>query len=63
MIDFEKIKFYREQINELLTEHPELEELQKQIDEALLKAGSNKYERCRIIQEIMLNTWYKITEI
>lgn len=63
MIDFEKIKMYREQINELLKEHPELEDLQKQIDESLKKAGSNKHERCRVIQEIMLNTWFKITKI
>lgn len=61
--DFEKISTLREQINELLREHPELEPLQQEIDEALHKCGNDTQKRCRVLQEMMLNTWWKITKV
>jgi len=60
---FQLIKEYRDKINELLRERPELEALQQQIDEALSKCGNDKQKRNRVLQELMLNTWWKITEV
>lgn len=59
---FEKIKTLVEQRNELIAQKPELQALQDEIDEALLKAGNNKHERNRVLQEKLLNSWYRIVD-
>ena len=60
--DFETIKYYRDEINKLLEEKPELKELQDQIDKRLENI-TDKKERARILQEMMLNQWFEITKI
>jgi len=49
MIDFVKIKQYRDQINQLLTEKPELIPFQKEIDRELEKAGKNHGNRMSVL--------------
>ena len=60
-IDFERIKRLREEINKLIEERPDLAQLQADIDTQL--QGLTKQQRCAKIQEMMLNTWFKITEV
>lgn len=60
---FQLMKRYREQINQLLREHPELEPLQQEIDEALKKCGNDTQKRCQVLQEMLLNNWWKITKV
>ena len=60
MVDFAKIKELREEINKLLEEHPELRPLQEEIDSELSKCGNDTQRRNAKIQEMMMNTWYKI---
>jgi hypothetical protein len=48
--------------NQFLAENPQYQWLQDEIDEALKKAGNNQHERNRVIQEKMLETWFKIVE-
>ena len=59
---FEKMKEMRSKIHDLLQERPDLRELQNQLDNRLLGV-KDQHERNRIVQEMMLNTWYKITEL
>lgn len=59
---FETISVYNDKIRELLKEEPALIPLQEEINNKL-KNVLDKKERRRILEELMLNTWYKITEI
>lgn len=59
---FETISVYNDKIRELLKEEPALIPLQEEINNKL-KNVLDKKERCRILEELMLNTWHKITEI
>ena len=60
-IDFQKIKQTREELKEFLKQHPELQALQDEIDEALSKCN-NQHNRCVKIQELMLEKWFEIIE-
>jgi len=62
MADFQKMKELREQIRLLIEEKPELQALQDELDNKLKGVKDHK-ERARIIQEMLLNTWYRITDI
>ena len=59
-IDFVKIKEYNEKIRDLLKENPELLKVQNELNSRLHNI-SDSFERQRIIQEMMLETWFKIT--
>jgi hypothetical protein len=61
-IDFTRIKALVEQRDELLSEHPELQHIQDEINEKL-KGIKDVKERNRLLQEMLLNSWYRITEI
>ena len=50
----------QEEIEKLLKEHPELQEIQDKIDEALEKAGDNVHNRNVVVQEMLLETWCDI---
>ena len=72
MVDFNKIKQLREDINSLLEERPELKKLQREIDIALQKAGDPMiaktheekmrilHNRQVILQDMMLTKWKSI---
>ncbi len=60
-VDFERIKQLREEINKLIEERPDLAQLQEEIDNTL--RGLTKRQRCVKIQEMLLNSWFRITEI
>ena len=62
MVDFEKLKSLRDEINLLLAQRPELQPLQDAIDNKLRGVRDPK-ERARIVQEMMLNEWYRIVEV
>jgi hypothetical protein len=61
-IDFTRIKALVEQRDEFLSEHPELQHIQDEINEKL-KGIKDVKERNRLLQEMLLNSWYRITEI
>lgn len=61
-VDFNKIKELRDQINLLIGQKPELQALQDEVDNKL-KGVTDPRERARIVQEMLLNRWYKITEV
>ena len=52
MNKFEKMKEMRTKIHDLLQERPDLVTLQKELDDKLAN-----------VQEMMLNSWYRITEL
>lgn len=56
------IEELQSEIKLLIKEKPRLGIIQKEIDQRLAKCNT-QYERCRIIQEMMLNQWWKITEV
>ena len=60
VIDFVKIKKLREQINDLIRQRPELQVLQDEIDKELAKCGTNRHNRCVVIQNMMLTKWKEI---
>ena len=62
MIDFDKITYYNNKIKELIEQRPELASLQEELN-SKLKDVTCKQERQRIIQEMMLETWYRITKV
>ena len=62
MIDFNKIKRLVEKRDKFLEEHPELRPLQEEINEELRKAGNNIQRRNAVLQDMMLNSWYRITK-
>lgn len=62
MIDFNEIKALVAERDAFLAEHPELQELQDHITKALSQA-TNIQDRNRILQELMLNSWFRITEL
>ena len=59
---FEKMKEMRTKIHDLLQERPDLAVLQKELDDKLANV-KDQHERNRIVQEMMLNSWYRITEL
>lgn len=59
---FEKMKEMRTKIHDLLQERPDLVSLQKELDDKLSNV-KDQHERNRIVQEMMLNSWYRITEL
>lgn len=62
MNKFEKIKEAVEKRDAFLLEHPELQPLQDEINNIVYKCA-NSQQRQQKIQELLLNTWFKITEI
>ena len=60
---FQIIKDLVEERDRFLAENPELNSLQDEINEVLLKAGNNQQQRQQKIQEMLLNTWFEITKI
>lgn len=62
-IDFKKISDLRKEINKLIEEKPELRELQDEIDRRLEAAGPDHQRRNQVIQEMMLNEWFRITKL
>lgn len=59
---FEKMKEMRTKIHDLLQERPDLAVLQKELNDKLSNV-KDQHERNRIVQEMMLNSWYRITEL
>lgn len=62
-VDFEKIRELVEQRDKFLEEHPELYELQEQINKVLRDAGNDPVKRSAALQQLLLNSWWRITEI
>ena len=62
MIDFAKIKHYRQKIRLLLMEKPELRPLQREIDHILRNAG-NQHNRCVLLQIKMKENCEKIQKL
>lgn len=62
-VNFDDIKKAVERRNEFLAQHPDYQYLQDEIDSALKKAGSNLHNRQTVLQTMLLNTWFKITEV
>jgi hypothetical protein len=60
---FAKIKEAVEARDQFLKDHPEYSWLQDKIDEELKKAGNNQHNRQVVLQKMMLDTWFKITEV
>lgn len=60
-VDFAKIKALREELNQLLNEHPELKLLQRRIDKLMAGAG-NKHNRCVLTQDLMLDSLKRMGE-
>lgn len=60
---FERIKQAVETRDKFLLEHPELLPLQEKINTELEKAGDNLHNRQVVLQKMMLDTWFKITEV
>lgn len=61
--DFAKIKELNKKIEDLLEENPELIPLQNEINERLEKVGKDHQKRNQVIQEMLVNSWMRITEI
>lgn len=61
-IDFEKIKRLKAERDEFLKEHPELQELQDELDEAMDKCN-NPHNRAAVACAIMVNKWHEVVEI
>lgn len=59
---FEKIRRLVEQRNLFLAQHPELQPLQDELDEKL-KGVTDINRRNQIVQEMMLNSWWRITKV
>jgi len=62
MINFTKIKYYRQKIRILLMERPELRPLQREIDRILSNSG-NQHNRCVLLQIKMKEQIYKLTTL
>lgn len=62
-IDFNQIKEAVQKRDEFLQEHPELMSLQEEINRLLLKAGNDKRKRNMMLQQLLLESWYRITKI
>jgi len=62
-IDFNQIKEAVQKRDEFLQEHPELMPLQEEINRLLLKAGNDKRKRNMMLQQLLLESWYRITKI
>lgn len=60
-IDFYKIKEAVKKRDDFLRDHPELIGLQSEINSMLSSVGNNPYKRCLLLQQKMLDTWFKIT--
>jgi hypothetical protein len=54
-VDFTKIKEYRDKINQLLAERPEYAHFQKEIDEALERAGKSHTNRMSVLMSMMMD--------
>lgn len=63
MIDFNAIKEAVRKRDEFLAENPHLQPLQDEINRVLANAGPDKHNRQAALQQLMLNTWFKITEV
>jgi len=62
MINFTKIKYYRQQIRLLLMERPELRILQRKIDTAMQNAG-NQHNRCVLLQIMMKDKIWELQKV
>lgn len=62
-IDFNQIKEAVQKRDEFLKEHPELLPLQEEINQLLAKAGSDKRKRNVLLQQMLLESWFRITQI
>lgn len=62
MTDFEELKKLREEINQLLKDRPELVEYQREIEEALRKAGTNPNNRMSAIQGLFADQKKKLNK-
>ena len=60
MVDFNKIKELRDEINRLIDENPSLRELQDLIDSELSLCGNDTQRRNAKMQELMMNKWSEI---
>lgn len=61
--DFNKIKEAVQKRDEFLREHPELEPLQDEINQLMKNAGSDKRKRNVLLQQLLLESWSRITQI
>lgn len=61
-IDFVKIKFWRDEINKLLAERPELIPFQQMIDRELEKAGKNHGNRMSVLMGLMCDKQTELSE-
>lgn len=62
-IDFNKIKEAVQKRDEFLREHPELEPLQEEINALLMNAGNDKRKRNVLLQQLLLESWSRITQV
>ena len=61
-VDFEKIKSLVAKRDAFLREHPELQPLQEEVNAELYKAGNDIQRRNAVIQNMMLNSWYRVVD-
>ncbi len=57
---FGKIKSLVKKRDDFLKEHPELEALQQKFNDLMKKAGTNKYNRCVLAQQFMMEYSQKL---
>ena len=62
-IDFEKIKEAVRARDQFISENPQIQVFQDQINDVLKKAGSNSHNRQVALQTFMLETWAQIVDV
>jgi len=62
-IDFNQIKEAVQKRDEFLREHPELVPMQEEINTVLKNAGNDKRKRNVLLQQLLLESWFRITKI
>ncbi len=62
-IDFNQIKEAVQKRDEFLQQHPELLPMQEEINRLLMNEGNDKRKRNMLLQQLLLESWYRITKI
>lgn len=61
--DFEVIREAVQKRDQFLNDHPELRPMQEEINHLLAMAGPDKRKRNILLQQLLLESWYRMTGI
>lgn len=62
MVDFQKIKELRSEIDKLLKERPEYKPFQEMIEKELKKAGNNHHNRMTVLHNMLIESRTKMID-